>query len=63
MKASLSALAFAVVLLLAAGCELITQTDHTSLTVTDGTVSSFQTRQGNVVITAPARTNGTVLLP
>ncbi len=62
MKAPLSALAIAVALLLAAGCELITQTDHTSVTVTDGTVSSFQTRQGNVVITAPARTN-TVLLP
>jgi hypothetical protein len=40
-------------LALAQGCEVISQTDHTTVAVTDGTVSAFETRQGNIVITAP----------
>jgi hypothetical protein len=46
--------------LLATGCELSTQTDDTSLTITDGTVSSFQTQQGNVTITAPGNSSNTL---
>lgn len=37
------------------GCEIISHTDHTTVAVTDGTVSSFETRQGNIIITAPPR--------
>ena len=43
--------------LLAAGCEMSYQSDDTSATLTDGTVTSFETRQGDIVITAPANTN------
>ncbi|MFO7535766.1 MAG: hypothetical protein R6X19_08825 [Kiritimatiellia bacterium] len=40
---------------LALGCEIISHTDHTTVAVTDGSVSAFETRQGNIVITAPPR--------
>ena len=42
--------------ILAAGCEMIANSDHSQVTVTDGNVSSFHTRQGNVLVdlnTAP----------
>lgn len=43
--------------LVATGCELITKTDDTSVTITDGAVSSFQTRQGDLLITAPGNSS------
>lgn len=48
---------------LASGCELMMQTDNTSATITDGNVSSFQTKQGNVIITAPPQEQPRSTLP
>ncbi len=36
--------------ILAAGCEMIANTDHSQVIITDGNVTSFQTQQDNVVI-------------
>ena len=36
--------------LLAAGCEMVAYTDDGQMTVTDGTVTSLHTQQGNVVV-------------
>lgn len=43
------------------GCEMQYQDDHSSVTVQDGTVSSFETRQDGYTISAPASTNTTIL--
>ena len=54
MKSSVLLVLLLMAAALAAGCEMAAQTDNTSLTITDGSISSFQTRQGHFIITAPA---------
>ena len=61
MKPTLLRLAAAALLLAAAGCELIGQSDDTRVVVTDGRDTSLETRQGNVVISMPADSTNSLL--
>jgi len=42
-------------LLLLCGCELMIESDHGSVAISDGTVTNLRTRSGSVEITMPGR--------